>query len=398
MTLFNAQKLYLSAPEVIRDGAERMRLLLSHLGHPERKLNILPVAGHKGKSSVVRMLAGMLAASGVRSASLILPLLPTPRDNVFSDDKPLPNEVFIRCTESVAQAVRAARAEDADAVFSQNELLFALTLTVAEGNGAKWLIAEIPSGDPLPMLSLHASSPLAVITSCGAKIPPSALGVIRPELTEVVSAQLGDRTAYAKISAACARAGCRLTVPAFSGLTVSEASIRRTVFIYRQNEYTVPLYGGFALTNAICAIETASALIRHRVPITEKGIREGLLHAALPGRGTFLSISPTVIADAADDPFSCAALCELLLQRNPSDAMRLTVCTDGSTDPSPLLRTLTDAGIEIAGCVPVNMKTAHRSAVALLKEASPDDVILAFGSLPFAFVMQTEFTRVLCTL
>ena len=397
MTYSNALKFFRSAPENGSEDASHVRLLLSALGNPERKFNILPVTGLKGKSSVVRMLAGITACSGVKTAAVIYPTLHTPRDNVFILGRPLSIDAFLRYTATLYAAVRSLRAQNPDiAQFSRAELLFCLAVHAAAEESCKWLILEIPPLPFSPLSTIRFSSPITVISSCDREVGTAITSMIHPGLTETVSARLPFQSSYTAISSACAKAGCRLTIPVVSGVTVFESSLCRTVFSYRSTEYTVPLYGAFALQNALCAIEAALALRRLGCPITDSGIRDGLSESTLPARAEILSVSPTVLIDAADDVFSVSALAALLSEKGTAIGSRITLClSEDSTVPVSELSVLEDAGFRIESTVRIPAGKENRTAELLLKSAAAEDLILAVGDLPFAFSIETEFKKAL---
>lgn len=406
MTYSNALKLFSSAPQEIPGSAERLRALLDYLGAPDRRLQLIPVTGEKGKSSVVRMLSSMMAASGIGVGAVTYPCLATPRDNVFVGGKPMTNEAFVAHASTVSAAMHRVRKEHpeisldgkASDNYTRDELLFCLALLSAVEVGAKWMILEIPNTPFSPLSLVRFSSSLTVITSCGPRIPASVTSMIYRGLTEVVSARLPFSSSYTALSSACARAGCRLTVPVFSAVSVLEASLRRTAFTYRGKRYSIPLYGEYAISNALCALEAAAALRRLGCPLTDAGAATGLSAASLPARGEILSVSPTVLCDAACDTFSFDALAFLLESKGTAIGERVILCLPEGAELPPILSRLTDAGFSLSETVYVPVGKENRTAVLLLKAASHGDLILAIGSLPFAFTMRTEFSKVLCSM
>ena len=54
----------------MRFGLDRMRRLMTALGHPERQFDSIHVVGTNGKSSTVRMIAAILAHHGLRDRRL----------------------------------------------------------------------------------------------------------------------------------------------------------------------------------------------------------------------------------------------------------------------------------------------------------------------------------------
>ena len=394
MTYSNALKLFSSA-DTGAGSADRLRALLSCLGNPERQLSVIPVVGDKGKSSVVRMLSAVLTESGVSSAAVTYPCLRTPRDSVAINGGSLSNEAFVLYASRLSEAIRTIRAGGGDGALTREELLFALALLAGRDRGVKWLILEIPSDAFSPLSVVRFSAPLTVITSCGPSVGPHVTGMLLRGLTEAVSAWLPYPSSYRTISGACARAGCRLTVPAFSAVHIIESSLRRTVFTYRGRQYTLPLYGEFAVSNALCAIEAVAALRRLGCPVTDSGERAGLCRASLPARGEILSCSPTLLVDAASDALSEEALLSLVEKKGTALGSCVTLCVERPETASRLSPRLESLGFTVRETVLPEIGREDRVAARLLKHASGEELILTVGALPFAFTMRNEFLKVL---
>ena len=397
MTFHNAIKFFQQAPATGEEAAERLRLLFARLGNPERRIRVLPVIGDKGKSSVARMLVGILNRSGVGAGALLYPCLETPRDNVYFGDEPIGNTDFIAATAVLSAAVREVNASlDTPAVFSKNELLFCLAFLLAEKRGCKWMILEIPVGGFSPMSIIRFSAQLILITTSSEEGLRRAISMIHPGLNEVVSAPLGSN-AQRILRTACAKSNCRLTIPASSELLLMEVSLRRTALRYRKREFSLPQYGESAILNAITALEASDALRRAGCPITETGEYEGMKRASLPARAEVLSVGPTVIVDAADDLLSEQNLISLLRHRGASLGSTVTLYLAADA-PSPLERfreALSNEGFSLRECVFVPAGEEHRTARSIYKTATPDDLILVLGTLPFTFTMRTELMKVL---
>ena len=57
----------------MRFGLDRMRRLMTALGHPERRFDSIHVVGTNGKSSTVRMIAAILRRHGLRTGAYLSP-------------------------------------------------------------------------------------------------------------------------------------------------------------------------------------------------------------------------------------------------------------------------------------------------------------------------------------
>src|SRR5579859_1931021 len=89
----------------MRFGLDRMRRLMTALGHHERRFNSIHVVGTNGKSSTVRMTAAILARHGLRTGAYLSPHLVSFEERVRIDDHDLEPAEF---AAAVARAARAA--------------------------------------------------------------------------------------------------------------------------------------------------------------------------------------------------------------------------------------------------------------------------------------------------
>src|SRR5690348_17653694 len=70
----------------MRFGLDRMRRLMTALGHPERQFESIHVVGTNGKSSTVRMIAAILAHHGLRTGAYLSPHLTSFGERIRIDD------------------------------------------------------------------------------------------------------------------------------------------------------------------------------------------------------------------------------------------------------------------------------------------------------------------------
>ena len=73
----------------MRFGLDRMRRLMTALGHPERQFKSIHVVGTNGKSSTVRMTAAILARHGLRTGAYLSPHLVSFEERVRIDGRDL---------------------------------------------------------------------------------------------------------------------------------------------------------------------------------------------------------------------------------------------------------------------------------------------------------------------
>src|SRR5665213_691594 len=71
----------------MRFGLDRMRRLMTALGHPERRFDSIHVVGTNGKSSTVRMIAAIIAHHGLRTGAYLSPHLVSFGERIRIDDR-----------------------------------------------------------------------------------------------------------------------------------------------------------------------------------------------------------------------------------------------------------------------------------------------------------------------
>ncbi len=93
----------------IRFGLDRMRRLMTALGHPERQFDSIHVVGTNGKSSTTRMIAAILARHGLRTGAYLSPHLVSFGERIRVADADLtPAEFGV----AVGRSARAAELVD----------------------------------------------------------------------------------------------------------------------------------------------------------------------------------------------------------------------------------------------------------------------------------------------
>ena len=73
---------------------DRMQRLMAHVGHPERKLRIVHVAGTSGKTSVTYYTAALLHAAGSKVGYIVSPHVDSIAERVQINGEPLPADKF----------------------------------------------------------------------------------------------------------------------------------------------------------------------------------------------------------------------------------------------------------------------------------------------------------------
>ncbi|MBE0566288.1 MAG: hypothetical protein IH621_10045, partial [Krumholzibacteria bacterium] len=126
----------------IRPGLQRIAGLLADLGHPERGLRVLVVAGTNGKGSTTRTLAHLLEAAGLSTATYTSPHLLAVHERIRLRDRDVDPDDFARRVAAIRPLV-----EKHDA--SWFEALTALMVQIARDAGVDVVCCEAGLGGRL---------------------------------------------------------------------------------------------------------------------------------------------------------------------------------------------------------------------------------------------------------
>ena len=140
-----------------KNTLENTRMVLDAMGHPERKMKLIHVAGSNGKGSVCAYLSSILKAAGKEVGLFTSPHLVKINERFKINEEDVSDELFLEAFEEVMDLVRQLLKEKPEAVCIGGDLFDAYpvmhqlrkkhipVLTVSTQNG-KRLMIHIPSG------------------------------------------------------------------------------------------------------------------------------------------------------------------------------------------------------------------------------------------------------------
>ncbi len=302
MTADEAER-YLLSLELfgMRFGLDRMRRLMTALGHPQRRFDSIHVVGTNGKSSTARMIAAILARHGLRTGAYLSPHLVTFGERIRIDDRDLEPAAF------AAAIQRAARAKDLvdrslrdDDRVTQFEVLTAAAYSELALRGVEAAVIEAGLGGRYDATNVIPSA-VQVLTSVGlehtrwlgptiADIAAEKLDVVRPGATLVLGAGLHPDAAAVAVSVAHDRGARILRSEAEPGVAVGAL-------------------GSFQRRNFALARAAAEAYLGELDPAAVAG---AAAEVRVPGRLQIIGHQPLTLVDGAHNPDGMAALAESL--------------------------------------------------------------------------------------
>ena len=394
-TLAEAER-YLLSLELfgMRFGLDRMRRLMTALGHPERSFDSIHVVGTNGKSSTVRMIAAILAEHGLRTGSYLSPHLVSFAERIRIGDEDLDPAAF---GAAVGRAARAAELVDRSLAegdrVTQFEALTAAAYSELARREVEVAVIEAGLGGRFDATNVIPSR-VQVLTSVGlehtrwlgptiADIAREKVDVVQPGATLVLGAGLHpDAVEVANAIAHERGAGVRVA-GADPGVPVAAL-------------------GAFQRRNFALARVAAEAYLG---TLREDAVTAAAASVRVPGRLQVVDEDPLTLLDGAHNPDGMRALAESmpdLLRGHDRLVAVLSILDD--KDAAGMLRALLPA------CEAVVLTSSHnpralppptlqslagqlsgpqsevvgdpRAAVARARElAGPAGVVLATGSI-----------------
>lgn len=309
MTYNNAVKHINAMPEKHSVGLERMKTLCAALGSPQKQIRCVHICGDLGKSSCSSMLTSIIAQSGYTVGLYSISYAGELRERIRIGNKPIPHAEF---ADTVKSILAASDEHPSSEALSRDEMLFMVALLYFAKNNCCTMICERSFGKSEP--AAIESPMLTVITTVnGGDSRPDFVGVI-PRGTHEAVTSIQHKDVYSEISAACAEAGSRLTLPIYADLEVLKISLFKTVFTYRGIEYSIPGFSPCQLLNAITVLEAVQSLRRLGAAIPDEAVVKGLAGVDLSLKCHAIAIDPTVIIATVSTEGELEALVASLAQ------------------------------------------------------------------------------------
>jgi dihydrofolate synthase / folylpolyglutamate synthase len=285
----------------MRFGLDRMRRLMTALGHPEQAFRSIHVVGTNGKSSTTRMISAILARHGLGTGAYLSPHLVSFGERIRIDDRDLEPAAF---GAAVTRAARAAglvdrSLGDGDRV-TQFEALTAAAYSELARRGVEVAVIEAGLGGRYDATNVIPSQ-VQVLTSVGLEhtrwlgptptdIATEKLDVVQPGATLVLGAGLADEV-VAVAERVCAQ--------------------REATIVFAGTDPGVPVgaAGAFQRRNFALARAAAEAFLGSLSPAA---ITSAAADVRVPGRLQKIGSDPLTLVDVAHNPEGARAMVESL--------------------------------------------------------------------------------------
>lgn len=405
-------------------GLERMHAALDALGHPERELDVVHVAGTNGKGSVCAMVTAIAGAGGLRTGTFTSPHLCELAERIRLDGEPIDRERFADALEPVLH-----RSMPAVTFFEAMTLAGMVAMKRANVDLA---ILEVGLGGrldatnvvPRPLATAVVSVALdhtRILGADPAAIAREKAAIARPGVPMILGPLQADahRAAIDTASAAGAEPIWVVGPGGEASATIShrhdESGLTVETPAGKLTGLQVGLPGHHQHDNAAVAAGLATALgAQGKLPDVDRAVAEGLAAARWPGRLERIERGDvTILLDCAHNPHAALALAAAL-DDQPPDRTRLVFGALGDKAWPEMLATIgaraharyyceplkelagrRPAPVEaLAAAMPGRVASSPVEALELaLADAKPGETVVVAGSIFLVGAIRTALLR-----
>lgn len=343
-------------------GIDRMRVFTEALGHPERALPVIHLAGTNGKGSTAAMLDAILRAAGRHTGMYTSPHLIRLGERVQVDRRGLTEQEITAYVAELRPVAERLAAADPSLHPSFFEFMTAMAFLQFARRGCDVAIVEVGLGGRLDATNVVEPS-VAVITSIGldhcemlgtthAAIAEEKAGIIKCGHPVVIGRLPPDAEEVVRRRATAG--GCPIR------------SVREEFGERIEGYPETNLEGEYQRWNAATAV-----LITRCLPpewgVTAEHVREGLRHADWPGRWQRLKVGGRpLILDASHNPEGAVELDKNLARLEQEAGRRPVVVVGvlGEVRALPLMEVIGRHAHEVHLVVPQQPRACSQAELA----------------------------------
>ena len=293
--------------EFCKPGLERIGELCERLGHPEKKLRFIHVAGTNGKGSFCSMTESVLRAAGYKTGLYTSPYIREFNERMQICGENISNAELTELTEYIKPIADSMTDKP-----TEFELITALAFEYFARNNCDVVVLEAGLGGRLDSTNIISDPVLSVITGIALdhtailgdtveKIAAEKAGIIKPGVPVVFGGE--DESAARVIKEKADEKGSEFIRVDYAKLKNINATLEETAFDYGLHTcISINLLGLYQPKNAAVVLNAVDTLNKYGFEISEEAIREGLKSAVWHARFEKVSAEPLIIFDGAHNP------------------------------------------------------------------------------------------------
>lgn len=376
----------------MRPGLETMNSLLDALGHPEKDMAAIHIAGTNGKGSVAALCEAALRTAGYPVGRFTSPHLLRINERFFVNGEPVEDAALEKALAAVEAAAQKLEAEHAVPV-TFFEVLTAAAYLIFRDAGIQLIVLETGLGGQFDATNTISLPLVSVITRIGLDhcavlgdsleaIAGEKAGIIKEGRPVVIGAMPEEAQAV------IARRAFEFHAPFYRAdelvsVKSSKRSIYGQVFTVATEERSYPsalskLCGAYQMENVATAVCALERVMEQGIPIPEKAVVEAIRTVYWPARMQLIAADPPVFLDGGHNPDAFRALADALksIQIRKNLALVAGFCDD--KDAESALKPLSGiTGAAWAVAVPSERGMPPEETAAAMRRAGLRNVLPA---------------------
>ncbi|TPG76585.1 bifunctional folylpolyglutamate synthase/dihydrofolate synthase [Brevibacillus laterosporus] len=373
----------------LKPGLERMNWMLEELGHPERNLLFVHVAGTNGKGSTCTFLTHVLLEAGISVGTFTSPYITDFRERIRLNNQLIPQDDLVRLVDEIKPLVERCEQEAEYGCPTEFEVItllaicyFGLVVRPAIVVWETGLGGRLDSTNVVhPIMSVITNVGLDHTDILGSSIGEIALekaGIIKPGVPVVVgNLQEEALNVISRITkqknSKLYRLGCEFDAqPLFTEALKGAQHIEYSSLLRpTTSTYQLGLLGKHQVQNAGVALMVLDLLREfYAFFVEEEDRKKGLAQATWPGRMEIVSRNPLCMIDGAHNTEGITMLVDSLGEL-AKDTKRIHLMFSALEDKplSQMARVLKEAPLELANVYLTSFDFPRAASVDTLEDA-----------------------------
>jgi len=409
----------------LEPSTARISALMELLGSPQLSYPSIHIAGTNGKTSVARIVDGLLTAFSRRTGRTTSPHLQSAVERIAIDDEPISPARYVEVYREIEPFVQmidrqseAGQLGSAGPAMSKFEVVTAMAFAAFADAPVDVAVVEVGMGGRWDATNV-VDAPVAVITPIGidhAEYLGDTVADIAAEKAGIIGAPRGDLVPVDTVAVIGRQLPEAMEVLMAQAIRADAAVARedsefavlsRQVAVGGQvlelqglggtySQIFLPLHGEHQAHNAVVALAAVEAFFgagaERQLDIDT--VRAGFAAAASPGRLERMRSAPTVFVDAAHNPAGAAALASALASEFDFRFLVGVLSVMGDKDVTGILTALETAFDQVVVTHNGSPRALEVDALAVRAEEifGPDRVVRA-ETLPDAIETATALVE-----
>ena len=312
-------------------GLENIKELLKRLNNPQDKLKFIHIGGTNGKGSTAAYITYILGEAGYQVGRFTSPYVFKEEEIIQISNKKngriiheyINKEDLTLCIKRIQHACQTM-VSDGFSHPTTFEIETAMAMLYFYMKKCDIVVLEVGLGGRLDATNVIKSPECVVMTTIGMdhtqflgntleEIAKEKSGIIKEKIP-VVSYEQEDRVKEI-LKEVCIKECSPLYMADFKSIKFEDIQLTGTKFSFQGIEKNyksmeITMLGINQVKNAMVAVLSMEVLNQKGYNITNKNIREGLLHAKWKGRFDLIQTNPTIVVDGAHNENGSKSLAE----------------------------------------------------------------------------------------